>query len=85
MVWQEKLLPGSKGKPWEWGLVEKSAGWVKGECDEVWSDKQSCWQGQRESRGSVAWKEKPPPGSKGKPKECGLEGKNAARSKKLRP
>ena len=54
----------------------KSAGWVKEEATEVWSDKKKRWLGQRESCGSVVWWEKSMVGSKGKSSKCGLVGKN---------
>ena len=58
------------------GLERKTAARVKGKGIEVWSDKQKCRLGQRESCGSVVWWEKTPLGSKEKPPECGLAREN---------
>ena len=55
----------------------KSAGWVKGKGIGVWFGRKNRGLGQRKSHQSVVWKEKLPPGSKGKLWECGLVGKIA--------
>ena len=64
VVWKEKTPPGSKRKPSKCGLTKKNAAWVKEEALGVWSGKKNRRLGQRESHRSVAWKEKPPLGSK---------------------
>ena len=85
VVWWKKAMAGSKGKPWECGLVGKSDGWVKGKAAGVWSGGEKRWLGQREMRWSVVWQEKAPPESKGKPLECGLASKTAAWVKETPP
>ena len=74
-------MVGSKGKASKCGLVGKSDVWGKGKAVGVWSDKKNRRLGQRERHRSVVWKEKPPPGSKGKASKCGLTRKSAARVK----
>ena len=53
VVWWEKALVGSKGKPSECGLTRKTAAWVKGKGIGVWSDKKKRRLGQRERHRSV--------------------------------
>ena len=53
VVWWEKAMAGSKGKPLECGLASQSAAQVKGKCAGVWSSKPNRHPGQREMRESV--------------------------------
>ena len=53
VVWWEKAMAGSKGKPLECGLASQSAAQVKGKCAGVWSSKPNSHLGQREMRESV--------------------------------
>ena len=81
VVWWEKAMAGSKGKPLECGLARKSATQVKGKCVKVWSNRSNRHLSQRGMCWSVVWQEKPPPESKGKPLECGLASQTATQGK----
>ena len=68
MVWKEKSLLGSKGKPSECGLEGKTAAWVKEEAIGVWSGKEKTPPGSKGkprecglANKTAAWVKETPP------------------------